>query len=128
VGRGLPPSRALDFNLSPPISSREEPRTAGDARSGTLTSVDPDEVSEPGSTPPDSPVLTGERFQILELLGRGGMGEVYRAWDRELEVPVALKSLRPSVAHDPAVLARFRREAKLARRIKHARDPADRGP
>jgi serine/threonine-protein kinase len=60
-----------------------------------------------------------ERFEILELLGRGGMGEVYKAWDRELEVPVALKSLRPSAAHDPAVVARFRREAKLARRIKH---------
>lgn len=62
---------------------------------------------------------TTQRFKLAELLGRGGMGEVWKAWDRELEMDVALKSLRPNVARDPNVLARFRREAKIARRIKH---------
>lgn len=64
-------------------------------------------------------VATRERYERLELLGRGGMGEVWRAWDHELDMPVALKSLRPQVARDPKVLARFRREARIARRIKH---------
>jgi len=63
--------------------------------------------------PPD------ERFEIIKLLGRGGMGEVYQARDHALDADVALKSLRAHVAQDPRVLARFRREAKLARRIKH---------
>jgi serine/threonine-protein kinase len=63
--------------------------------------------------------IAARRFEIRELLGRGGMGDVYRAWDAELEIDVALKSLRASAAHDPKVLERFRREARLARRIKH---------
>ncbi len=70
-------------------------------------------------TPPEMLAPAKERYEILDLLGRGGMGEVYKAWDAELEVPVALKALRASVASDPRVLARFKREAKLARRIKH---------
>jgi len=65
------------------------------------------------------PGVTTQRFEIRELLGRGGMGDVYRAWDRELEMDVALKSLRAAAAHDPRVVERFRREARLARRIKH---------
>ena len=60
-----------------------------------------------------------ERYELIDLIGRGGMGEVYKAWDHELETVVALKSLRAAVAGDPKVLERFRREAKLARRIKH---------
>ena len=70
-------------------------------------------------SPPDVLAPTRERYELLDLLGRGGMGEVYKAWDAELEMPVALKALRPSLATDPKIMERFRREAKLARRIKH---------
>ena len=59
------------------------------------------------------------RFEIRELLGRGGMGDVFNAWDSVLDQPVALKSLRASAATDPIVLERFKMELKLARRIKH---------
>jgi len=59
------------------------------------------------------------RFELRELLGRGGMGEVFRAWDTELEQDVALKSLRASASSDPITLERFKLELKLARRIKH---------
>jgi CheY-like chemotaxis protein len=69
---------------------------------------------------PAAAIASGtERYEFLEMLGRGGMGEVWKAWDRELEMPVALKSLRTQIARDPRILARFRREARLARRIKH---------
>jgi serine/threonine protein kinase/tetratricopeptide (TPR) repeat protein len=59
------------------------------------------------------------RFQVSNLLGRGGMGEVYRADDLELSEPVALKLVRPGWRDDPIMQARFRDEIRLARRISH---------
>ena len=65
-----------------------------------------------------SEVVAG-RYEILGLIGSGGMGTVYRARDRELDELVALKILRGELSHDPQALARFRREVKLARRVTH---------
>ena len=60
------------------------------------------------------------RYEILEVIGRGGMGIVYRARDRELDEDVAIKTLRRELLSDDAVLAeRFRDEIRLARRISH---------
>jgi hypothetical protein len=60
------------------------------------------------------------RYEILGTLGRGGMGVVYRARDRQLDEVVALKLLRPeALAADPTLLERFKQELKLARRITH---------
>jgi len=63
-------------------------------------------------------VLVG-RYQILGLLGRGGMGEVYRAEDLSLGQPVALKFLPDDVAADADRLARFRTEVSIARQVSH---------
>ena len=63
--------------------------------------------------------VLASRYELLELLGEGGMGAVYRAHDRELDEAVALKLLRPEIAADAASLVRFRREVKLARRVTH---------
>jgi eukaryotic-like serine/threonine-protein kinase len=59
----------------------------------------------------------GSRYEILELLGEGGMGAVYKAMDCELERTVALKIIRPELATQERILARFKQELILARRI-----------
>jgi serine/threonine-protein kinase len=63
--------------------------------------------------------LVGERYRIVSLLGRGGMGEVYRADDLELGTPVALKFLHAELEGDPVRLERLRREVRLARQVSH---------
>jgi HAMP domain-containing protein len=60
------------------------------------------------------------RYDVKESLGAGGMGVVYRAFDRELQEPVAIKTLRPeALAAGGVALERFKQEIKLARRIAH---------
>src|SRR5262249_44107420 len=63
-------------------------------------------------------VLAG-RYRIIGLLGRGGMGEVYRADDIKLGTPVALKFLPHSVADDPVRRERFLAEVRTARQVAH---------
>ena len=65
----------------------------------------------------------GPRYHIIRVLGAGGMGVVYQAWDAELGVAVALKVIRPEVLQDPGsageVEKRFKRELVLARQVTH---------
>src|SRR5580765_5795188 len=58
-------------------------------------------------------------YEIVSLLGVGGMGEVYRARDTKLNRDVAIKVLLPAVAEDPERLARFQREAQLLASLNH---------
>ncbi|HEV2854437.1 MAG TPA: protein kinase [Thermoanaerobaculia bacterium] len=63
--------------------------------------------------------LLGQRFEILSVLGAGGMGIVYKARDRELDDLVALKMLKRDLWGDPSQLERLKSEIKLARKITH---------
>jgi eukaryotic-like serine/threonine-protein kinase len=58
------------------------------------------------------------RYDIKEILGAGGMGVVFRAWDRDLQEAVAIKTLKPEVM-DPQSIERFKQEIRLARKISH---------
>src|SRR5579871_3357942 len=63
-------------------------------------------------------VLAG-RYEIVQLLGEGGMGAVYKALDHELDRPVALKIIRPELAANSSILARFKQELLLSRQVTH---------
>jgi hypothetical protein len=86
-------------------------------------SPDPNATSGYEPPPPARPFTPGTllagRFRLVAALGRGGMGEVYRADDLSLDQPVALKFLPPHLADDPDRLSRFRKEVAVARRVSH---------
>jgi HAMP domain-containing protein len=86
--------------------TEDEPGVADEAALLTLSGI------APGT-------LMGRRFQVLSVLGSGGMGVVYKARDRELDDLVALKVLRRDLWGDRAQLERLKSELKLARKITH---------
>jgi tetratricopeptide (TPR) repeat protein/tRNA A-37 threonylcarbamoyl transferase component Bud32 len=59
------------------------------------------------------------RYQVIEELGHGGMGRVYKVFDTEIKEKIALKLLRPEIAVDKGTIERFSDELKLARKISH---------
>jgi uncharacterized RDD family membrane protein YckC len=80
-------------------------------------------LSQSGARP-DGPErdLTGTRlchFQVIRLLGRGGMGTVYLGHDTALDRPVAVKVLGQDITHDPAMVQRFEQEARAQARLTH---------
>ncbi len=64
-------------------------------------------------------VIVAERYRIVAILGRGGMGEVYRAEDLKLSQVVAIKFLPEALTSDAAALARFHSEVRVARQVSH---------
>jgi serine/threonine protein kinase len=63
--------------------------------------------------------LIAARYEILDHVGRGGMGVVYMAHDRVLDETIALKVVRADISQDPEMSRRFRSEIRLARRVRH---------
>jgi serine/threonine-protein kinase len=59
------------------------------------------------------------RYQVIEEVGKGGMGKVYKVFDKEIEEKVALKLLKPEIATDEETIKRFRNEIRVARKIVH---------
>jgi TolB-like protein/predicted Ser/Thr protein kinase len=75
-------------------------------------------VDESSPSVDEAKVVAG-RYEVIGLLGVGGMGAVYKVHDRELDEVVALKMLKREIADSPGIVDRFRREVKLARRVTH---------
>jgi serine/threonine protein kinase len=69
--------------------------------------------------PVDTPRVFSDRYELTHLIARGGMAQVYRAMDRQLERPVALKVLFPELSVDRTFVERFRREAQAAANLSH---------
>jgi serine/threonine protein kinase len=78
----------------------------------TMTYQTPSKGLERGTT-------FARRFEIIEEIGRGGMGTVYKAFDTKVREVVALKLLKPEIASDPEIIERFQNEMKLARKVSH---------
>jgi predicted Ser/Thr protein kinase len=103
---GLCPRCLLHVAVVPSQASAESPPTATYA---------------PGLTPPSTQDLAGHfpQLEIVELLGKGGMGVVYKARQPHLDRFVALKILPPETGRDPAFAERFAREARALGRLNH---------
>jgi tetratricopeptide (TPR) repeat protein len=89
---------------------------------GTQLSQDIPEVTRTIETPAQEltrGTVFADRYEIIESLGIGGMGKVYRVFDKKLEGEIALKLIKPEIASDRKTLDRFRNEIKLARDIAH---------
>jgi serine/threonine protein kinase/tetratricopeptide (TPR) repeat protein len=106
-----PPSRVANPDATISDSIPAEPTSSASARylSGVYMK---EAILQPGD-------LIGARYEILQLLGEGGMGAVYKALDREVERTVALKLIRPELASNPAILARFKQELLTAHQVTH---------
>ena len=101
-----------------------KPRPSGKASSGSAGKTSGSRTqSSSGGLLTEGRFLPGRllagRYRIIALLGRGGMGEVYRADDLTLGQPVALKFLPEEASKDETLLERFRNEVRLSRRVSH---------
>jgi serine/threonine-protein kinase len=104
------------------ITPTPPPATASDADATLLTPGAPTPTAMPlGVMPPG--FVFASRYRIERLLGTGGMGAVYQAWDQQLEVMVALKVIRPEIAANLDIARdfeqRFKQELLMARQVTH---------
>lgn len=110
-GAARPVDLTVDAGLAATMPARIAARPAAVA-AGSTSSTDGGRFI-PGE-------LVKERYRVVGLLGRGGMGEVYRADDLKLGQQVALKFLPPGLERDPSRLQRFLGEVRTARQVTHA--------
>ena len=100
----LPPMAPVTRQNPPPAARRPDSPPPGSTLGALLL--------QPGT-------ILGNRYQIIQILGEGGMGAVYKAKDLELDRVVALKVIRTRMAANPEILQRFKQELILARQITH---------
>ena len=114
-GHSNPLGSSSCVNCSSPLSPEDATITEAMGDGWSVVSPIPGE-NLPGLTP--GRVIAG-RYEVLQLLGEGGMGAVFKAMDRQLDRVVALKVIRPELAGHPTVLHRFKQELLLARQVTH---------
>src|SRR5215469_6218133 len=105
VTREVPPEATVSDSLAESVKSPSNIRRLAQSYTNEA-------VLQPGD-------LIGGRYEILQLLGEGGMGAVYKALDQRVERTVALKLIRPEMASNPAILARFKQELLTAHQVTH---------
>jgi eukaryotic-like serine/threonine-protein kinase len=110
-GKCSTPLPISDVTISPTAVGRTE------AWSVAVTPRPSSEAASKGQL--EAGTILADRFEVLQLLGQGGMGAVYKARDLELERLVALKLIRPDLASHPEILRRFKQELILAREVTH---------
>lgn len=114
VETGARPERAATPS---PDGSGQGAEQGADAT--TVREAPSEEPTRPAERPQPPTRLLGDRYEIGEVLGRGGMAEVHRATDARLGREVAVKELRTDLAGDPTFQQRFRREAQSAGSLNH---------
>src|ERR1700733_12279864 len=124
----VPPSRS-DQKMPPPSGSDQTmvPQSRSDETGGAegtrqTRAVAPTQLPRGwGETEPELPPGTtlANRYEILSVLGTGGMGSVYKAKDLELDRLVALKVIRPELARNAAIVDRFKQELRLSHKVTH---------
>jgi eukaryotic-like serine/threonine-protein kinase len=109
-----PPAAKQPTQVNNPDATLAGSITSTPGRSRSLSGLyaKPQDLLQPGD-------VIGGRYEILQLLGEGGMGAVYKALDREVERTVALKLIRPELASNPSILARFKQELLTAHQVTH---------
>jgi serine/threonine protein kinase len=100
-----PETARFCLNCATPLPSSEDIEV-------TATIETPKEELTTGST------FAG-RYQIIEELGKGGMGKVYKVHDTKIKEKIALKLIKPEIARDKKTIERFSNELRLARKIRH---------
>ncbi|MBV9339971.1 MAG: serine/threonine protein kinase, partial [Acidobacteria bacterium] len=129
----VPPSDALTSVDFPSPTDPSDSPTIGDVTSGRAApslregrpSLKPAAPTARRQTPSKAPGMLepgqvlAERYEILQILGEGGMGAVYQARDRALDRLVAIKVIRPHLADSQVILERFKQELLLAREVTH---------
>jgi serine/threonine protein kinase/Flp pilus assembly protein TadD len=120
----LPPPPDSDATRYAPPPPTQRPATgARPSGTGRSASAVGRTLSGGAEGPLKSGQAFGARYHIIKVLGVGGMGAVYQAWDAELGVSVAVKVIRPEITADPDaamdIERRFKRELLLARQVTH---------
>lgn len=107
----IPFANSAETIIVPPSRSEETIITgAGLTRADRSGVWDSNLELQPGT-------ILANRYEILSVLGTGGMGSVYKAQDRELDRLVALKVIRPEMARNPAIVDRFKQELRLSHKV-----------
>jgi len=88
--------------------------------------LSPEEISASPTKTLETPItgltrssIFAQRYEVIEELDKGGMGKIYRVFDKKIEQEVALKLLRPEITADVNTITRFKRELKFTRNISH---------
>ena len=123
---GRPDTNPTEMPVPPVPTPASGHGSAARKSSGSRPSTNRSSASAAPSAPAEhmeAGEAFGARYQITKMLGVGGMGAVYQAWDAELGVAVAIKTIRPGVGTNPSTALdaerRFKRELLLARQVTH---------